>query len=85
MSKLRISVLATLAVVSFGISGISAVSAAPANGSTIDAIAPAQALDQVYYRYYGHRHYYGYGHYYGYRHYGYRHCWWSYGRRICRW
>ena len=76
MSKMRMSILATLAVITFGLSGISAVSAAPANGSTIDAITPAQAIEKVYY--YGHRHY-------GYRHYGYRHCWWRYGRRICRW
>jgi len=73
MSKMRMSILATLAVVTFGVSGISVVSAAPASGSPIDAIAPAQALDQVYYRHYG------------YRHYGYRHCWWRYGERICRW
>jgi hypothetical protein len=70
MSKMRMSILAMLAVISFGLSGISAVSAAPANGSTIDAITP-QAIETVYY--------------YGYRHYGYRHCWWRYGRRICRW
>jgi hypothetical protein len=74
MSKIRMSILAMLAVTSFGLSGISAVSAAPANGSTIDAIAPAQAIEKVYY--YGYRRY-------GYRHY--RHCWWRYGRRICRW
>ena len=71
MSKMRMSILATIAVISFGLSGISAVSAAPANGSTIDAITPAQAIEKVYY--------------YGHRHYGYGHCWWRYGRRICRW
>ena len=81
MSKMRMSILATLAVITFGLSGISAVSAAPANGSAIDAITPAQATEKVYY--YGYRHY-GYRHY-GYRHYGYRHCWWRYGHRICRW
>ena len=40
MSKMRMSILATLAVITFGLSEISAVSAAPANGSAIDAIAP---------------------------------------------
>jgi hypothetical protein len=74
MSKMRMSILATFAVMSFGLSEISAGSAAPANGSAIDATTPVQAIEKVYY--YGHRHY-------RYRHY--RHCWWHYGRRICRW
>ena len=74
MSKMRMSILATFAVMTFGLSGISPVSAAPANGSAIDAIKPDQAIEKVYY--YGHRHY-------RYRHY--RHCWWHYGRRVCRW
>ena len=69
MSKMRMGVLATLAVISVGLSGNSPVLAAPANGSAIDANTPAQAIEKVYY--------------YGYRHY--RHCWWRYGRRICRW
>jgi hypothetical protein len=77
MSKIRMSILATLAVVSFGLGGISAISAAPANGNTIDAIKPAQAIEKVYcYRCRYH---------YGYRHYGYRHCWWRYGHRYCHW
>jgi hypothetical protein len=74
MSKMRMSVIAIFALISFGLSGNSTVLATPVNGGAIDAIAPRHTIEKVYY--YGHRHY-------RYRHY--RHCWWHYGRRICRW
>jgi hypothetical protein len=57
---------------------------APMSGAFAAPVAPigkaVNAIDSrsmVYYYGY-HRHYYGY-----HRHY--RHCWWRYGRRICRW
>jgi hypothetical protein len=72
---------------------------APMCGAFAAPIAPigkaANAIDSrsvVYYDGYYRRHYRHYGYYHRpyYRHYGYyhghyRHCWWRYGRRICRW
>ena len=61
---------------------------APMSGAFAAPIAPigkaANAIDSrsvVYYDGYYRRQYRHYGHYHGH----YRHCWWRYGRRICRW
>ena len=67
---------------------------APMSGAFAAPMAPigkaANAIDPrsvVYYDGYYRRHYrhYGFSSFISYYHRPYRHCWWRYGRRICRW
>ena len=69
MSKVRLSILAALAAIGFGVCGASSVSAAPANGTVISQIASTGTIQKVYYWGYGYyrayyrpyyRPYYGY-------------------------